>query len=145
MHAYGQRPGGVRYSINWAKNIHRDAPDGRQKNAQIRTRHEFRKHATCLFKKRATQGVLVNTKPSGDPWQIPHWLERRLGHHHIAAGTQNRAIDVQTTNRYGFTQFRNMDMRPGDSNRRPNVEASVIEISKRLAYHGPEWIHRDDG
>ena len=116
----------------------------RQEYFQVGTRYQFREHAAGIFKQRTAQFIFINIHALGDTGQIPHRINRRLGHTHIAVFFQDDAIRFQAARAHGVMDFRDIDMRLGHGNRRAHIHALFAIGGEHIARDMPPRIKTDN-
>ncbi|SPA42945.1 conserved protein of unknown function [Cupriavidus taiwanensis] len=144
MHAAGHAGLGLAQLADIAEEIQRHAADRRQENLQVRPRHQFREHAAGLLEQAAAQHAFLDAEAGRHAGQVPHRVDRRLGHPHVAIGMQQVAVGLEPARGDGRNQFRHVDVRTGHRDGRADIDAGGDAVGKDAGDQVSPRVQRND-
>ena len=144
MHAAGYLGGVVRQFADVAEQIGRRAADRREKNLQIRPRHQFRKHARGLFEQLPAQIVFGGRKALGQARQIPYRVDRDFDHRDASVLVYELAVMLEPAGFDCRLQFGQIETGAGNGNARTDVDAFGDFLGEVFSGEMSPRIERDD-
>ncbi|SPA51561.1 conserved hypothetical protein [Cupriavidus taiwanensis] len=144
MHAAGHAGLGLAQLADIAEEIQRHAADRRQENLKVRPRHQLREHAAGLLEQAAAQHAFLDAEAGRHAGQIPHRIDRRLGHAHVAVGMQQVAVGLEPARGDSRDQLRHVDVRTGHGDGRADIDAGGDAVGEDAGHQVPPGVERDD-
>src|SRR5438045_6115746 len=87
---------------------------------------------------------LGDPEAGGQPWQMPDRIDRRLGDADLAIVEQNLAVRPQSPVGQERAELRRRDSRPGDGDRRTDIDPGADMFRKDLTDELPPGSERHD-
>src|ERR1051326_4347880 len=88
--------------------------------------------------------MLGDAEPLGKARQVPYRVDRRLGDTHLAARQYDLAVWLDPALGDPLADFRHIDVRGRDGDRRPYINTGADLLGEDLADEMPPRIERDD-
>jgi hypothetical protein len=144
MDTTGDHGAGLRDPFDGTEEIDRHAADRGQQDLEIGPSHEFGKHPPGLLEQGAPQIGLGDPEAGGQPGQMPHRIDRRLGDADLAIVEQNLAVWPQGAVGEKRAELRGRNSRPSDRDGRTYVDAGADVFRKDLADKMAPGVERYD-